>query len=45
LLDYGVDRLVAITAEGTPIEQALRDGAACLTRATAEVCREIAGSR
>ncbi|MFC3775485.1 glycerate kinase [Mycolicibacterium holsaticum] len=43
LLDYGVDRLVAITAEATPIEQALRDGATCLTRATAEVCREIAG--
>jgi glycerate kinase len=41
LLDHGVDRLVAITAEGTPIEQALRDGAASLTRATAEVCREI----
>lgn len=41
LLEHGVDRLVAITAEGTPIEQALRDGATSLTRATAEVCREI----
>lgn len=39
LLDHGVERLVAITAEGTPIEQALRDGAEALTRATAEVCR------
>ncbi|HEX2214652.1 MAG TPA: glycerate kinase [Mycobacterium sp.] len=43
LLDHGVERLVAITAEGTPIEQALRDGAASLTRATAEVCRELLG--
>jgi glycerate kinase len=43
LLEHGVDRLVAITAEGTPIEQALREGAASLTRATAEVCRDIAG--
>jgi glycerate 2-kinase len=43
LLENGVDRLVAITAEGTPIEQALRDGAKSLTRATIEVCREIAG--
>ena len=43
LLDNGVDRLVAITAEGTPIEQALCDGASALTRATADVCREIAG--
>ena len=41
LLEHGVDRLVAITAEGTPIEQALREGAESLTRATAEVCREI----
>lgn len=43
LFDYGVDRLVAITAEGTPIEQALREGPASLTRAAAQVCREIAG--
>ncbi|RAV10329.1 glycerate kinase [Mycolicibacterium sp. GF69] len=42
LLDHGVDRLVAITAEGTPIEQALRDGADSLTRAVAEVCRDLA---
>jgi glycerate 2-kinase len=41
LLEHGVDRLVAITAEGTPIEQALRDGAKSLSRAAAEVCREI----
>jgi glycerate kinase len=43
LLDHGVDRLVAITAEGTPIEQALRDGQEALTRATADVCRQITG--
>jgi glycerate 2-kinase len=42
LLEHGVERLVPITAEGTPIEQALRDGAASLTRATAALCREIA---
>ncbi|MGE2724605.1 glycerate kinase [Mycolicibacterium pulveris] len=44
LLDYGVDRLVAITADGTPLEEALRDGAVSLTRATAELCREITGA-
>ncbi|WP_006242102.1 glycerate kinase [Mycolicibacterium tusciae] len=44
LLEHGVERLVAITADGTPIEQALRDGAESLTRATADVCREITGS-
>ncbi len=43
LLEHGVDRLVAITAEGTPIEEALRNGAQSLARATAEVCRQIAG--
>jgi glycerate 2-kinase len=43
LLEHGVERLVAITADGTPIEQALREGAESLTRATAEVCREITG--
>jgi glycerate 2-kinase len=42
LLEHGVERLVAITAEGTPIEQALREGTESLTRATAEVCRDIA---
>ena len=42
LLEHGVERLVAITAEGTPIEQALREGAESLTHATAKVCREIA---
>ena len=41
LLEHGVDRLVAITADGTPIEQALREGPESLTRATAEVCRDI----
>ncbi|MBY0285981.1 MAG: glycerate kinase [Mycobacteriaceae bacterium] len=44
LLEHGVERLVAITKEGTPIEQALREGAESLTRATAEVCRQITGS-
>lgn len=43
LLDHGVDRLVAITTPGTPIEQALREGPAALTRAAAAVCRDIAG--
>lgn len=41
LLDHGVERLVAITAEGTPIEQALREGAESLTRAVADVCRDL----
>lgn len=44
LLEHGVERLVAITADGTPIEQALREGAESLTRATADVCRQITGS-
>jgi glycerate kinase len=43
LLEHGVERLVAITAEGTPIEQALREGAQSLTRATADFCRHIIG--
>lgn len=43
LLGHGVERLIAISAEGTPIEQALREGAQSLTRATADFCREIAG--
>jgi glycerate kinase len=41
LLDHGVRRLVAITPEGTPLEQALREGALSLTRATADVCRDL----
>ncbi|MGV9798535.1 glycerate kinase [Mycobacterium sp. NPDC003449] len=41
LLANGVDRIVAITEPGTPIEQALREGPAGLTRAAAAVCREI----
>lgn len=43
LLEHGVERLVAISAEDIPIEQALREGAESLARATAEVCREIIG--
>ena len=42
LLDHGIERLVAITAEGTPLDRALREGADALTRAVAEVCRGIA---
>ncbi|MDV3127332.1 glycerate kinase [Mycobacterium sp. 21AC1] len=41
LLANGVDRLVAITAPGTPIEQALRDGPVALARAAAQVCRDL----
>jgi len=41
LLGHGVERLIAITAEGTPIEQALREGTQSLMRATADFCREI----
>ncbi|OBG81287.1 glycerate kinase [Mycobacterium sp. E802] len=41
LLANGVDRLVAITAAGTPLAQALRDGPAALARAAAEVCRTL----
>lgn len=43
LLQHGVDRLVAITEPGTPLAVALRDAPAALTRATAELCHEIAG--
>ncbi|MBU9764519.1 glycerate kinase [Mycobacterium sp. TNTM28] len=39
LLDNGVEKLVAITAPGTPLDQALRDGPAALARAAAEFCR------
>lgn len=41
LLADGVDKLVAITAPDTPLDQALRDGPAALTRAAAEVCRTL----
>jgi glycerate kinase len=44
LLEHGVDLLVPITAEGTPLEQALREGPQALTRATAAVCRDIAAA-
>jgi glycerate kinase len=39
LLEHGVDEIVGITAEGTPLEQALRDGPASLARAAAEFVR------
>ncbi|MDH6197319.1 glycerate kinase [Mycobacterium frederiksbergense] len=41
LLANGVEKLVAITAPGTPIERALREGPAALARAAAEVCRAL----
>lgn len=41
LLEHGVDRIVGITAEGTPLAQALREGAQSLQRAAAEVCRTL----
>jgi glycerate kinase len=39
LLEHGVDRLVAITPEGTPLADAFRQAPEFLSRATAEVCR------
>ncbi len=41
LLEHGVDELVVITPQGTPVEKALREGPAALARATAEACRRI----
>ncbi|MGV0737694.1 glycerate kinase [Mycobacterium syngnathidarum] len=41
LLANGVEKLVAITEPGTPLEQALRDGPAALAHATASVCRAL----
>lgn len=41
LLANGVEKLVPITAPGTPLEQALRDGPAALTRAATETCRDL----
>lgn len=41
LLANGVEKLVTITAPGTPLDQALREGPAALTRAVAEVCRTL----
>lgn len=41
LLANGVAKLVAITEPGTPLDQALRDGPAALTRAAAAVCRAL----
>ncbi|MBO0677168.1 glycerate kinase [Mycolicibacterium sp. S2-37] len=39
LLDHGVDEIIGITAEGTPLAQALRDGPASLARAAADFVR------
>jgi glycerate 2-kinase len=41
LLNHGVDHLVAITRESTPMERALRDGERALERATEATCRSI----
>lgn len=41
LLSHGVDEIVGITAEGTPLPQALREGPQSLARAAAEVCRRL----
>lgn len=41
LLDHGVRELVAITAEDTPLDEALRNGPAALERAAAAVCRRM----
>ena len=38
-LEHGVDRLVAITPEGTPLAEAFRQAPEFLTRATEDVCR------
>ncbi|KUI26836.1 glycerate kinase [Mycobacterium sp. GA-2829] len=39
LLDHGVDAIVGITAEGTPLAQALREGPQSLRRAAADFLR------
>ncbi|WP_102143572.1 glycerate kinase [Mycobacterium hubeiense] len=44
LLDHGVDRLVAITPDGTPIDEALRRGPQALEQAAAEFVRELIGT-
>jgi glycerate kinase len=41
LLDNGVDEIVGITAAGTPLPQALRDGPRALRQAAAELCRRL----
>src|SRR5204863_9221841 len=41
LLEHGVSQLVAISPEGMPIEQALREGPAALARATADISRRM----
>jgi glycerate kinase len=42
LLDHGVDRIIAITPEGTPLPDALRTGPALLQKAVAALCRQLA---
>lgn len=41
LLEHGVDEIVGITPEGTPLEQALREGPASLARAAEQLCRRL----
>jgi glycerate kinase len=41
LLDHGVDAIVGITADGTPLEEALRTGPQSLARAVEQVCRTL----
>lgn len=45
LLHHGVNELIAITPDGTPIDQALRDGSAALARATADLSRRCLSGR
>ncbi|TFV56484.1 glycerate kinase [Mycobacterium sp. PS03-16] len=44
LLDHGVHEIVGITAPGTPLEQALREGPQALARAAADFVRRNYGS-
>jgi glycerate kinase len=41
LHQHGIDELVMITPEGTPVDKALHDGPAALARAAADACRRI----
>ncbi|KUI28220.1 glycerate kinase [Mycobacterium sp. IS-1496] len=43
LLDHGVDEIVGITADGTPLEEALRTGPQSLTRAVTDFVRRHDG--
>lgn len=43
LLDHGVHEIIGITAPGTPLQQALREGPQSLARAAADFVRRICG--